>query len=212
MSNLKWVTTTGDISGRRRTPTTVQGRSGRVRVVVHHIARWLRDEHASGSARAMHHCTILAQSGPDRICLSGLGVCVWRFAPRCRIKPYWIKRRRCAAPGPALPAPGSALGGPPGAPAPSQPYRACSRSASSHPIVPVAALASSSRFARRCTIGTRRFRTRARCAARTAAARPGNGSCDPPTFGWAGRRWLTGTRSSPQRPSAPGAVHGVHRA
>jgi hypothetical protein len=30
-----------------------------------------------------------------------------------------VKRRRRAAPGPALPAPGSALGGPPGAPAPS---------------------------------------------------------------------------------------------
>jgi len=29
---------------------------------------------------------------------------------------YEIKRRRCAAPGPALIAPGSALGGPPGAP------------------------------------------------------------------------------------------------
>jgi hypothetical protein len=29
-----------------------------------------------------------------------------------------VKRRRCAAPGPALPAPGSGLGGPPGAPAP----------------------------------------------------------------------------------------------
>jgi hypothetical protein len=56
--------------------------------------------------------------------------------------------------------------GPPGAPAPSptmagnrseQHARQGSRPALSHPIVPVAALASSSRFARRCTIGTRRF-------------------------------------------------------
>jgi hypothetical protein len=39
-----------------------------------------------------------------------------------------IKRRRCAAPGPALPAPGSGLGeAPPGAPAPSQPRRAVVR-------------------------------------------------------------------------------------
>ena len=30
----------------------------------------------------------------------------------CRIQPYTIKRRRCAAPGPALPAPGSGLGRP----------------------------------------------------------------------------------------------------
>jgi hypothetical protein len=36
----------------------------------------------------------------------------------------WIKRRRCAAPGPALPAPGSGLGEAlPGTPAPSQPSR-----------------------------------------------------------------------------------------
>ena len=31
---------------------------------------------------------------------------------RCRIQPYTIKRRRWAAPGPALPAPGSGLGRP----------------------------------------------------------------------------------------------------
>ena len=75
---------------------------------------------------------------------------------RCRIRPYWIKRCRCAAPGPALPAPGSALGGPPGAPAPSQPHwaldqkrvypahrpGAACKPSSSHPIVPGAAAAS----------------------------------------------------------------------
>ena len=78
-----------------------------------------------------------------------------------------------------------ARGGPPGAPAPSRrtgppmtdhlsgtETRRGGRPASSNPMVPVAALASSSRFARRCTIGTRRFRTGTRCAARSAAARP----------------------------------------
>lgn len=43
-------------------------------------------------------------------------------AIRCRIMPYWINRRRCAAPGLALIAPGSGLGRPAWlwAPAPSQ--------------------------------------------------------------------------------------------
>jgi hypothetical protein len=76
-----------------------------------------------------------------------------------------------------------------------------SRPASSHPIVHVEALAPSSLFARRCTIGTRRFRTGAGCAARSAAARPGTGSCEPPAFrwpedvGWLSGTWLSGTRS-----------------
>ena len=35
-----------------------------------------------------------------------------RSCPLCgRVEPYWIKRFRCAVPGPALPAPGSALWG-----------------------------------------------------------------------------------------------------
>ena len=40
----------------------------------------------------------------------------------------------------------------------------------------------------------------------------GTGSCQPSAFRWAGRPWLTGTRSFPQQPSGPGAINGVRRA
>ena len=71
------------------------------------VSLCLRDEEASGSPRAARHSAIPAC--PLVLCAAELS----RTGSR---------RRRCAAPRPALPAPGSALG-PPGAPAPSSALR-----------------------------------------------------------------------------------------
>jgi len=68
--------------------------------------------------------------------------------------PKWIERRRCAAPGPSLAAPGSGLvEAPPGAPAPSQAQRRTDLSGLSQPR--------RSRYQRpRCTSSTRLLRHR----------------------------------------------------
>ena len=89
----------------------------------------------------------------------------------CRVEPYWIKRRRCAAPGPALPAPGSALGGPPGASAPSQPHLA-TRSQTACPARILGAAAGLLRRIRSCPSRPSRLRHASRVGARSALVDP----------------------------------------
>ena len=92
--------------------------------------RRIRRRYRSGNLREVHRpwddeakWPALLTAGSSRTwCVSGahtphLTACP-RLSPlRCRIKPYWIKAAP-TAPRPALPAPGSALEGPPDAPAP----------------------------------------------------------------------------------------------
>lgn len=122
-----------------------------------------------------------------------VGFSTWGHSedPGCDLAPnpavLEIKRGRCVAPGPARPRSPGRTGPPMTGRLSGTETRRRGGPASSHLIVPVTALASSSRFARRCTVGTRRFRTGTRCAARFAAARPWTGSCEPPAFRWAGK-------------------------
>ncbi len=83
-----------------------------------------------------------------------------------------IKRRRCAAPGPALPAPGSALGGPPGASAPSQPHLA-TRSQTACPARILGAAAGLLRRIRSCPSRPSRLRHATRVGAGSALVDPG---------------------------------------